>query len=233
MVIMGPSSALSASGATCRPMSGKLPSALPTSTTCYCIAVPNGDWSQWVRGALLGLLNQLEWDDDPTTVTRDQAHEVFKEMYLSMTQCFAVPVGGIIEWASSADCPAGFLPCDGTSLNKNEYPELFGVIGYTWGGSGDNFNVPDKRGNVTAGVNASHALASEVGEETHTMTESELVPHTHSLKMNIQPIGGELPLPVHGYSAVATLQTNSTGGGNPFNVMQPTQYSNFIICAGR
>lgn len=214
-------------------MSGKLPSALPTSTTCYCIAVPNGDWSQWVRGALLGLLNQLEWDDDPTTVTRDQAHEVFKEMYLSMTQCFAVPIGGIIEWASSADCPAGFLPCDGTSLSKNEYPELFGVIGYTWGGSGDNFNVPDKRGNVTAGVNASHALASEVGEETHTLTISEMPAHNHGLNFQVQALAGELPQPVIAYVPFEAIATGSKGGDQPHNNMQPTQYSNFIICAGR
>lgn len=150
-----------------------------------------------------------------------------------MAQCFAVPIGGVIEWPSSADAPSGFIPCDGRSLSTSEYPELFGVVGYTWGGSGSSFNVPDKREKVSAGVSASHALASEVGAETHTMTVSELVPHAHALKMNIQPIGGELPLPVHGYSAVATLQTETKGGGSPFNIMQPTQYSNFIICAGR
>lgn len=35
--------------------------------------------------------------------------------------------------------------CDGRTLNRNSNPALFSRIGYTYGGSGDNFNVPDLR----------------------------------------------------------------------------------------
>lgn len=53
------------------------------------------------------------------------------------------PIGSYMLWSSEATTPAGFLKCDGRSLNKNEYLELFNVIGYTYGGSDENFNIPN------------------------------------------------------------------------------------------
>jgi microcystin-dependent protein len=39
--------------------------------------------------------------------------------------------------------PGGWLKCDGTSYATATYPALFNAIGYTYGGAGANFNVPD------------------------------------------------------------------------------------------
>ena len=41
---------------------------------------------------------------------------------------------------------AGWLLCDGSSYSTTDYPDLFAVIQYTYGGSGDNFNVPNYQG---------------------------------------------------------------------------------------
>ena len=54
-----------------------------------------------------------------------------------------IPIGGYLDYASDAVLPAGFMVADGRSLNKNEYPDLFKIIKYTYGGSEDNFNLPD------------------------------------------------------------------------------------------
>ena len=51
-------------------------------------------------------------------------------------------VGSYLLWSSQSVTPAGFLVCDGRSLKKSEYEELFAVIGYTYGGSGENFQIP-------------------------------------------------------------------------------------------
>lgn len=51
-------------------------------------------------------------------------------------------VGSYLLWSSQSVTPAGFLVCDGRSLKKSEYAELFAVIGYTYGGSGENFQIP-------------------------------------------------------------------------------------------
>ena len=40
----------------------------------------------------------------------------------------------------------GWLLCDGTSYSTTDYPDLFAVIGYIFGGSNSQFNVPNCSG---------------------------------------------------------------------------------------
>ena len=54
-----------------------------------------------------------------------------------------LPIGAYLSYPSQKAIPAGFLIADGISLKKSEYTELFDVIGYTYGGSGDNFSLPN------------------------------------------------------------------------------------------
>ena len=54
-----------------------------------------------------------------------------------------LPIGAYLSYPSQKTIPAGFLMADGRSLKKAEYTELFDVIGYTYGGSGDNFSLPN------------------------------------------------------------------------------------------
>jgi len=57
-----------------------------------------------------------------------------------------VPTGTIIMFPSST-APAGFVLCNGTSLNQvGVYAKLFAVIGTTYGGGGGFFNKPDFQG---------------------------------------------------------------------------------------
>lgn len=57
----------------------------------------------------------------------------------------AMPIGAILEWFTET-APDGFMECKGDSLAVASYPVLFSVIGYYFGGSGANFNIPDMRG---------------------------------------------------------------------------------------
>ena len=52
-----------------------------------------------------------------------------------------LPIGAYLSYPSQKAIPAGFLLADGRSLKKEEYAELFDVIGYTYGGSGE-FQTP-------------------------------------------------------------------------------------------
>jgi hypothetical protein len=38
-----------------------------------------------------------------------------------------------------------WLVCDGTSYKTTDYPDLFAMVQYTYGGSGTSFKVPDLR----------------------------------------------------------------------------------------
>lgn len=63
------------------------------------------------------------------------------------------PVGSVSDFAGST-APAGWYLCYGQAISRTGYPELFNVIGTTYGiGDGSTtFNLPDCRGRLTAGV---------------------------------------------------------------------------------
>lgn len=48
--------------------------------------------------------------------------------------------------------PAGWLFCDGSSVSTVTYPELFNVIGYTYGGTGSSFSLPNPAGRAICGI---------------------------------------------------------------------------------
>jgi microcystin-dependent protein len=52
------------------------------------------------------------------------------------------------------ELPLNFLLCDGSSYVTADYPDLFNIIGYTYGGSGDNFNVPNFESYIPIGANS-------------------------------------------------------------------------------
>lgn len=61
-----------------------------------------------------------------------------------------LPVGGIaptgtiatFACASPWSAPAGWLECNGASVEKQTYPKLFNVIGATYGSTATNFTLP-------------------------------------------------------------------------------------------
>jgi len=56
----------------------------------------------------------------------------------------AVPVGTVVPFISSGDLvPYGWLKCDGSTVTGSNYPDLSGVIGNRYGGTGDNFVLPN------------------------------------------------------------------------------------------
>ena len=62
-----------------------------------------------------------------------------------------IPVGTVFSFAGTT-APEGWIMCDGRSLNRNDYPELFAVLGYSHGGNlTSTFNLPDYRGRFLRG----------------------------------------------------------------------------------
>lgn len=74
----------------------------------------------------------------------------------------------------------GWLICDGRSFYSTDYPDLYTVIGNSFGGGEGTFNIPDCRERVLGVIGASRGMGEFDGEETHTMSISELVSHTHT-----------------------------------------------------
>ncbi len=95
---------------------------------------------------------------------------------------FVMPVGSIMPYARST-APEGWHFCDGSSHGTGDYPDLFDVIGHTYGGSGASFHVPNLHGRVPVGKNTGtfSTLGHTGGHETHTLTTAELPSHNHGV----------------------------------------------------
>lgn len=95
-----------------------------------------------------------------------------------------VPTGTLTPFAGTS-APAGYLIADGTAVSRNTYSQLYAAIGTTYGvGDGTTtFNLPDIRGNVVAGADASqtefNAVGKKGGVKKHTLATSELPAHGH------------------------------------------------------
>lgn len=80
-----------------------------------------------------------------------------------------------------------YLLCDGSTRNRSEFPELFGLVGTFFGaGNGTTtFNLPDSSGRavVLAGAGAGltpRSIGQKFGAETHSLTGDQTGTHNHN-----------------------------------------------------
>jgi microcystin-dependent protein len=146
-----------------------------------------------------------------------------------------IPPGTVIQ-SAAINAPEGWFDCDGRTLNVVEYSDLFNAIGYTYGGSGASFNIPDTRGRVSVGFGVGNGLTSRNlgstgGEENHTLSVNEIPSHSHSLTRRANPDDGsydtnnlrqdESSASTTDRADLGPFNTYNTGGGAAHNIMQP------------
>jgi len=158
----------------------------------------------------------------------------------------SAPVGSIIPFGGAeGSIPSESLLCNGQAVSTTTYADLFAIIGYTYGGSGSTFNVPDLRGRSIAGkdnMGGSSAdrltgawadtLGGADGAETHQLTEAEMPSHTHNTGST--PDGtatGGADIVARPVTVGANKATSSTGSDAAHNNVQPTMTVNYIIIA--
>jgi len=90
------------------------------------------------------------------------------------------------------ELPLNFLLCDGSSYATADYPDLFNIIGYTYGGSDDNFNVPNFESYIPIGANSTSVNGNPTsnfvygnGQSGATNTETILYSNGASLLTKI------------------------------------------------
>jgi microcystin-dependent protein len=90
------------------------------------------------------------------------------------------PIGAGALWFAATP-PANWLICDGSSLDTTAYADLFAIIGYNFGGSGANFNLPNPLGKMPIGASSTYPLASTGGEAAHVLAAAEIPAHAHPI----------------------------------------------------
>ena len=84
------------------------------------------------------------------------------------------PVGSITAYATTTP-PTGWLLANGASKATSTYPALFALIGYSYGGSSANFNLPDlTQRMIRMASSSAPALGYIGGNASSTITASNL-----------------------------------------------------------
>jgi microcystin-dependent protein len=144
--------------------------------------------------------------------------------------------------------PQGWAMCGGQLLPINQNQALFSLLGTQYGGNGQtNFALPDFRGRIPMHVGSSHTLAEAGGQESHTVTISEMPAHTHVLSASstqgdsVNPNFSSTPHilakdPGNAYSnnfsgliALNAASLAAVGGSQPHNNMMPYLALTFCI----
>ena len=100
-----------------------------------------------------------------------------------VTKSGGVPVGAIFAFPSET-IPMGYLPCEGQELAISQYPELFKLIGKTYGGTSKTFNLPDLQGQFIRGLDREGNVdVEDTGglRKIGSLQEDSLQGHRHSI----------------------------------------------------
>ena len=118
----------------------------------------------------------------------------------------------------------GWLKCDGRQMDKTADNLLFQVIGYTFGGSGNTFNLPNPAGRVMGTVGTvtdsvplsrTYVAGQSVGELDHKLTVPEMPAHNHN-KATPSPgantvADGTTSSYIHNHGGTTGVTSSSTG----------------------
>ena len=150
--------------------------------------------------------------------------------------------GFVIALAAGA-VPEGYLACDGASYLTTQFPNLFGQIGYTFGGAGDTFKVPDYRNKFLLG-DGSVAAGTFGGSSSVTILTANMPAHNHPVTItdpghthpnNVRAAGTAGNIIFAGYvsgtitgsidtgsnTTGITATTTNTGNGDPLTLPAP------------
>jgi microcystin-dependent protein len=148
--------------------------------------------------------------------------------------------------------PRGWAFCDGQILPINQNQSLYSLLGTTYGGDGrTTFALPDLRGRTPIHAGRSnggpdHRPGQKSGEETHTLSVSEMPQHTHGPRATNAPAAESSPVgnlhattpasdPIYGdlvagsSGSMAAGTIANAGGGQAHDNMQPYLAVNFCI----
>ena len=113
----------------------------------------------------------------------DNAHYVLDARTQYILKCIDLirPHVGEYKWSCRSSDYDGWALCDGRSLPRDTYTNLYLAMGTAFGATdGTTFNLPNLQGRVMAGASPTHAFGTALGAETVTLDSSTIPGHAHS-----------------------------------------------------
>jgi microcystin-dependent protein len=157
------------------------------------------------------------------------------------------PFMGEIKVTAFNFAPKGWALCNGQLMPINQNQALFSLLGTTFGGNGQTtFGLPELRGRVPI-HRGSNTLGTAGGEETHTLTKSEMPEHNHVVvadNTTAPDTGGNVPGTnkrlagsaaaqlYHPFASPVAMNAGSignAGGSQPHENRMPTLVLSFCI----
>ncbi len=149
----------------------------------------------------------------------------------------ALNPAGTILMTGRTSAPSGYLMCDGSSVVRATYPDLFTAIGTAFGtADGTHFNVPDMRGRFPRGVDNGEGRdpdaagridmnpGGNTGDNVGSIQDDAFESHVHAYDVSAN-VGG-MGTTRAGDAIGNTYATAATGG----NETRPVNaYVNFMI----
>lgn len=194
-----------------------------STTTCGLAAVRKTRMSDILPHATVNINTHKITNLATPTATGDG----ITKKYVDDGGVYGVTKCEIVQWTHTT-IPSGWLECNGQSVVRATYPNLFTAWGTTYGSvDGSHFNLPDLRGRNPLG--ASSSLGTTGGEKTHPLIEAEMPSHDHTAPL----MGTYLENNSSGSDLVGvgthTTTTASSGSGTAHQNLQPYITMKYIV----
>jgi microcystin-dependent protein len=125
--------------------------------------------------------------------------------------------------------PRSWALCNGQLLPINQNQALFSLLGTTYGGNGQtNFALPNLQGRIPLHDGQGFTLGQAGGETAHTLTQSEMPSHFHTMQCS-NASGDTVPPATaaqHNIWAQTTQNPYAAVPPNPNTVMNPGSIGN-------
>jgi len=143
-------------------------------------------------GGNISLTNTLSYLSVPTIIGNPNFTGVPTIQTGAVKSIISVVKVGEIKMFISNTVPNNFLKCDGSLFLVADYTDLFNIIGYTYGGSGAYFAVPDFSSAFPIGANSQNSLGCGLSNFATGNGQTE-ANNTYSTTSNFAGEGTALP----------------------------------------
>lgn len=207
------------------------PESIPTAALCRRLRIPDNILIlAAVNGAIAELTKAYNWEQFGA-ITPEQIAQAMLEMFDAYVESdISCMIGAIIHWPNQV-IPANCLPCDGSSHNRVDYPDLYAALDNAYHTSADTFITPDMRERVLISPTSFASINSTGGNDTINLTVNQLPAHSHSVENPFEGLAvapGELPVLVPSFFPGLT---GDTGIGADINIQNKYRKIPCVIIA--